>query len=426
MAEEIENEDKKMLEQSNAIADEAQNAEQEKLDGVMEKDYEQLEKNMLKQADAFGNIDDHYVSNLPTFMLKDFLDDKFGDHKTADAKMRFAYFLVNGVQSKLKNVSNAAAIAAGKSPMFADTQSDYDKIRSTNLYQGLENRWNKNKESTQSAINLAKKQGMDEQDLQSSLNKISMNARMNNAFNKMDEKQKLYTIKIMNDIGDYVKDMNVDQLTNLMIGGSLSGNDVSYEDMLAITVSKSLPALKGYASEISSRLAKGEKIQEILSDLLSKGPSKPEEMGDENTETGSVAPDSKKNLLTGETYAPIKLSDGSEIVLNTALTKDQFNNEVVKKYDEIRVKFINGEIDRTTAEKDLKAIYDEVQKHKWFTFFKDNLIPPSQALGIDEALIEHNKIQAEKAEKKAAKAEAKAEKKEAKAEKKAAKKENKK
>ena len=106
--------DKNYMQQVDDVGEATEEKELEKIIKNSDKNYNALYDTMDKQGKAFGKIDDKMVAQFPTFMFKRFKDGEFGDPKSSDAKLRLAYFMINGVQSKLKNASNAAAIAAGR------------------------------------------------------------------------------------------------------------------------------------------------------------------------------------------------------------------------------------------------------------------------------------------------------------------------
>ena len=143
-----------------------------------------------KQGAAYKSIDDHFIDQLPTFMFKRFENGEFGDPKSNDAQLRLAYFMVNGVQSKLKNAANAASIAAGHGQMYADTTSDYEKYQATNLEEGMQNRWNKYKAETNNAIETLKNRGLKEEELTDAARLIAQNQNLQTAFNMVDENKK--------------------------------------------------------------------------------------------------------------------------------------------------------------------------------------------------------------------------------------------
>lgn len=376
--------DEEYADRIDSIADSAQAEEESRLDAQQEKDYDALKKTLQKNYDALGEIDDHYTSNLPTFLLKDFMDDKFGDHTKKDAKVRLAYFLVNGLQAKLKNASNAAFIAAGKSPMFQDTQSDYEKIKQTNLYQGLENRWSKNKQSTQNAIDLVKTQGIEEQEARNALNRVSRNSRLNSKFGMLNEQQKAYVLKVLSEIGDDIKDSDLETLTTYLIGGAMTGNEVSSDDILTITGLKVAPDV-------------ADGIKGLIGNAKDKIPDdfSPETANGQNAGVGGG--DKEYGL-----------------VMNKNEVKD-----LQSKADALVQKYIDKEIDETTFDTEYQKLVDIMNSHvgaKTFIGGIKSLKDIKKYVQDEWDAAEARKLleqeESEKQAKKQAKAEAKAERKE--------------
>ena len=167
-----------------------------------QENWDELAGTMEKQGKAFRNIDDKLVAQIPTFMTKRYVDGEFGDPKSTDAKLRLAHFLVNGVGSKLKQASNIAMRTAGKAPMFDDTTSDYEKYQQSNFAKGMENRWRKYEAETNAAIDLATKEGGNEQELRNTAQQITQTNKLNSAFNMLNENQKVYALRVVNKIGN--------------------------------------------------------------------------------------------------------------------------------------------------------------------------------------------------------------------------------
>ena len=111
-------------------------------------------------------------------------------------------------------------------------QSDWDKYQQTNMTEGLTNRWYKNKAETESAVEALKKQGVEEQDIRNSINKIATNAKMQTAFNMMNEEQKVHALKVISEVGNYIKDFNNDELATFLTGAMLSDKNFSNEDLI--------------------------------------------------------------------------------------------------------------------------------------------------------------------------------------------------
>lgn len=190
-----------------------------------------------KMTDAYKHIDDKLVAQLPTFMLRRYVNGEFGDPKGADAKLRLAHFLVNGLESKLKGASNAAMTAAGRAPLFSDISSDYEKYQKTNLEQGLQNRWDKYKKETQAAIDMATKEGMAEQDARLAIEQLTRNQSLNTVWNMMDSNQKLYAMEVTKKIGDYLGKMDISELGDFIAGAAYEGK-MDKDKVIAIGIAK--------------------------------------------------------------------------------------------------------------------------------------------------------------------------------------------
>ena len=220
----------------NAIANAQEDKEYDRQDKERDKRWAARMKNIDKMTASMKNIDDHFIDQLPTFMFKRFSNGEFGDPKSSDAKLRLAYFMLNGVQSKLKQASNLAMANAGKSPQFADTTSDYEKYQATNLEEGMSNRWNKYKQETQSAIDLAKQGGMSEEALTDSIATISSNNRLQSTFNQMNERQKVFALQVLGEIGDKLGNMNDTEFANTLFGMSAMGDSLDYKEAAGMLI----------------------------------------------------------------------------------------------------------------------------------------------------------------------------------------------
>lgn len=161
------------MKDNNAISYAQEDAENARQEESLEKRWNTRLANADKMSNSMKRIDDHMIDQLPTFMFRRYQNGEFGDPKSTDAKLRLAHFMLNGVQTALRRFSNGAALAAGKSPMYANEMSDYEQYQMKNLTEGMENRWNKYKQETQSAIDIAKQGGMSEESLTDSIATIS-------------------------------------------------------------------------------------------------------------------------------------------------------------------------------------------------------------------------------------------------------------
>lgn len=340
----IDSRDKNFADSQNSIADYQENKETTKQTKKEGSRWNTTLDRVAKSQNGFSNIEDSYLQSLPNFMIKDFLDDKFGDHTTKDAKIRLGYFLINGLQSQLKNASNVMSVTAGHSPMFSDTTSDYEKIRQTNLQQGLENRWNKNKQSTQTAIDLLKQEGMDEQDIQSTIAKVSANSRLQSALNMMNDEEKAYTLTVMSKLGERLNEMDSDELLNLLSAYAIFGDTVTWQEAAEIAAAKFLQN-----DEVKE---KGKNLLDGLSGGM-KGAT-----GEENSDDPYGA------FMSGDEYK-------------------QYADEVNNLYD----KFTKGEISEEDYRKQYSDLLKITENHPWATKGKIVPLEESVANGLKQQVL---------------------------------------
>ena len=220
----------------NAISYTQEDTENKRQGEKLGERWEARMKNMNKMSDAMKNVDDHLIDQLPTFMWRRYQNGEFGDPKSSDAKLRLAYFAINNVVSKLKMVANADAAARGQGTLFQNTDSAYDQYQASNLSQGLENRWNKYKQETQSAMDLAKEGGMSEEALTDSIATISSNNRLQSAFNQMNERQKAFALQVLGELGDKLGNMNDSDFANTLMAMSYSGDSLDYKEAAGMLI----------------------------------------------------------------------------------------------------------------------------------------------------------------------------------------------
>ena len=324
-------------------------AESDALNDIAEKseyNWQQEYDTMARMSDAYKRIDDKMVEQLPTFMFKRYTAGEFGDPKSSDAKLRLAHFMINGVQSKLKNASNAAMIAAGRSPMFADTTSDWEKYQQSNLAKGMENRWKKYEAETQNAIDLATKEGMKEQEARLAVEQLTRDKNINTVWNMMDSNQKLYAMEVTKKIGDYLGKMDISELGDFIAGAAYEGT-MDKDKVVAIGLAK----LIENSPELLNKLKDGEMKDMVLSLLpgvsTGIGGTKTDSNGNETNLTGNL-----------QNYEGI---DGNTISFDFTdpKAKDKINGEISK----LKEKYANGEIDAETFKTYYDPLYAEGKKH---------------------------------------------------------------
>ena len=336
---------------NNAISYTQEDAENKRQSDELGKRWDTRLANIDKMTQSMKNIDDHMVDQLPTFFFKRYANGEFGDPKGSDAKLRLAHFMLNGVQTKLKNASNAAMIAAGKSPIFADTTSDYEKYQQTNFAQGMENRWNKYKQETQAAIDLAKQGGMSEEALTDSIATISSNNRLQSAFNQMNERQKVFALQVLGEIGGKLGNMNDEEFVNTLFGMSAMGQDLDYKEAAAMLIYRTVKD--------------PEKRNAILSSLGFDGSS----LG------GSGILGGLNNALTGgnkekEDNPETTLEDGTNVDAGKVMTNEDYDR-IKTAAEKLGNQYYNGEIDEEKFRSEYSKLEAEMKKHGVYNKFKN-------------------------------------------------------
>ena len=348
----VDNQTKDFMNKNNNISFSQEDEENKRQSDELGKRWDARLANIDKMSQSMKNIDDHFIDQLPTFMLKRYQNGEFGDPKSKDAKLRLTYFMLNGVQSKLKQASNLAMANAGKSPQFSDTTSDYEKYQATNLEEGMQNRWNKYKQETQSAIDLAKQGGMSEEAITDSIATISSNNRLQSAFNQMNERQKVFALQVLGEIGNKMGNMNDTEFANTLMGMSAMGDSLDYKEAAGMLIyrfikdpEKRSAALKelglGEGTNVIAGLGGG-----LLGNL---GGNKDEGNKEETT-----------------------LEDGTNVDAGKVMTNEDYN-KIVKAAEDLGNKYYNGEISEEKFRSEYAKLEAEMSKHGIYNKFKNIL-----------------------------------------------------
>lgn len=369
----IKQSDKNYLNETNAILNEEQKRELQKLAKTSADDYNRTMENMERSGDAFKKIDDKLIEQLPTFMFKRYQQGEFGDPKSGDAKLRLAYFAMNNVVSKLKQFANASAAARGQGTLFQNTESAYDQYQKTNLEQGLENRWNKYKAETDSAIKMVQDRNVSEEDALNIINKISMNNRLQNAFNMADTNKKAYMIEVLSKVGDKVSNWNDQKFINALVGAEMTGEDV------------------GNAAALIGARA-GEKILDNFNlfdengnlDLsaLKTAMNIPGFTDKFKTQFGFDPENLLKggdNSSDGESPTGTTLEDGTKIDPGKYMNSKEYK-ELVAAGDKLSNQYYNGEIDEEKFRSEYAKLEKIMSEHGWFSFFRNKGIKSADDL----------------------------------------------
>lgn len=310
------------------------------------KDYLATADNIVKQQETSKLIDDGYFNNLPKSILRMYKDGDFGDTSTKEGKKRakntMGLAIVGTLVDALGNIGNSVSAVGGITGTYQGGNNFVDKIRKTNLEEGLRNKWEKQKQTTQRAIDLVKKRSMDEEEAQSAVQRLTSNARMQSQFNRMSQDEKAYAIEVARMTGEQIGTLSNPEVLQLMQG------------MLATGASAKETALilgMRYAPEVAGTLYKnltGEEMPSDLSEVI-------ETLG-ATVKTG--IPDNETN--NGH---KIKLSDGSEYDVGITANKKDFN-ALNKEATNLEQQWYDGQIDDETYLEKYGAIYNEWGKHK--------------------------------------------------------------
>jgi hypothetical protein len=351
----LDEKEKNYIKKQDELADTALNTTLNDVENRRTYNWEQQYETDKKAGEAFKRIDDKMIEQLPTFLFRRYQNGEFGDisdtstpegrESKKNAQLRLAHFIINEVQAKLKNASNAFMSAAGRSPIFADTTSDYEKYQQSNLAKGLENRWRKYEAETENAIQLAAKESMTEQEARLEAEKIANDKKMATKWNMMDARQKVDLMNIKREIGKLVGDMDLSEIADFMTGGAISG-DLSVDEAVAIGVAQ----LVKKSPELLRKLPEGKYKSAVLG-LFGGGTV------DSVIASLSGGSNDKKD-------EPSETSDSSSGVPKAGITMNDEEFEKLQKYaDELSAKYYRGEISREDFEKEWDKAYKEMKKH---------------------------------------------------------------
>ena len=351
-SENLDKETEKFMNKNNAIQNAQEDNEYERQKAELFKRWDAREENINKMTDSMRRIDDHMIDQLPTFMFKRYSNGEFGDPKSSDAKLRLAHFMINGLGTALSNMSHVIRKDG------VQEQSDAEKYQQTNLEQGLQNRWNKYKQETQSAIDLAKQGGMSEESITDSIATISSNNRLQSAFNQMNERQKVFALQVLGEIGNKMGNMNDAEFANTLIGMSAMGDSLDYKEaagMLIYRVIKDPEKRDAALSELGLLNGGGTNVIAGIGGGLLGGNS-----GTEG-ETGTT------------------LEDGTKIDPGKYMNSKEYK-ELVAAGDKLSQQYYNGEIDEAKFRSEYAKLEKIMSEHGWFSFFRNKGIASADDL----------------------------------------------
>ena len=330
-------------------ADVAQEKMIDNIDKNKERNWRMLKESDEKRAEAYKGIDDHYLDALPTFSFHRFMNGEFGDPKGKDAKIRLAYYMINGLQSKLKTASNLAMANAGRSPMFSDTRSDFEKFQESNFNNALENRWNKYKSDTEGAIKAVEKEYGNEQDARLAAEQFTRDKKANTYWNMMDQDQKVYAMQVSKEIGDMLGGMDTKELASFIAGSALNGN-LTRDELIGVGIAQlfskypdlmdKYPSAKSFVTSLFGAGA----LDDITAGI---GGNKTDSNGNQTNLTGNI-----------QNYKTI---GGDEVSFD--FSDSNAGKKIQAIYDDLIDRYKKGEIDEETFKQYYDPIYAESKKH---------------------------------------------------------------
>jgi hypothetical protein len=250
---------KSYLDKNDEIAETVEEKQLKRLLEHSNANWKQMTDTSAKVRNAYNDIDDKYIEQLPTFMFRRYQNGEFGDPKSGDAKLRLAHFMINGVGTALANASHIIKKDG------VQEQSDHEKVQGTNLEQGLANRWKKNNAETEEVIKIANKEADNEQDARIYVEQLTRDNMLKSGWNAMDQNQKLYAINVSREIGKMIGDMNVEELSNFITAQALNGN---LSEQQAVVVG--IASLVSKTPELYEKLPDGS-IKNAIKGLLGLG-----------------------------------------------------------------------------------------------------------------------------------------------------------
>jgi hypothetical protein len=258
-------------------------------------------------------------------------------------------------------------IAAGKSPLYADTMSDYEKYQQTNLAKGMENRWKKYEAETQNAIDLVSKETGKEQEARLTAEEIANDKKMSTRWNMMTAREKADLINIKMEIGKLVGKMDLSEIADFMTGEAING-DLNKDEAIAIGVAqlvKKSPELlrklpEGDMKTAILNLFGGGSVDSIITSLGGAG-------GNDDTANNpdSIIDEKKTNNKIKNPTGNLKgykALDGNTYDFNT-FESSAGKEKLIELINDLDNRFYNGEIDAATYRKYREPLYTEIGKH---------------------------------------------------------------
>lgn len=364
----LSNSEKKYINKQNEIADTAKKEMLEDIKNDSKGNWEENYNSMLKRADAYKNIDDHYFEGLPTFIFRRYQNGEFGDTGSTDAKLRMAYFMINGLGTSLSNASN---VIKGR----ALEESDYQKFQNSQMANALQNRWEKNKADTEGAIKAVEKEFGNEQDARLAAEQFTRDQKAATKWNMMSQAQKVYALQVTKEIGDMLGGMNTSELANFIAGSALVG-DVNKEEIIAIGIAK----LAANSPNILANLPDGN-IKNMVMGMI--GGNAQDVVAGVGGAGGNITEGEDKPSRNLKNYKTI---NGDTVDFDMIFTKGNGGKEKLEQLTkELSEKYYNGDIDEKTFREYFTPLYEEGKKHASIKVFSpDDVIRDNNTRHLNE------------------------------------------
>ena len=346
----------------------AEVAKKEMLDDIKKDssyNWQELYDSYTKRADAYKNVDDHFLEGLPTFIFRRYQNGEFGDPKGQDSKLRLAYFMINGVGTALQNASSA--IKGGQMQ-----ESDYEKFKNSQMQNALQNRWEKNKADTEGAIKALEKEFGSEQDARLAAEQFTRDQKASVKWNMMNQNQKIDALRVTKEIGDMLGGMNTSEIANFIAGAALTG-DVNKEEVMAIGIAK----LAANSPQILANLPDGN-VKDMVMGMI----------GGNTADVIAGLGGAGGNETDQPTTNDIVLYDGSTIKNPGKYMNNKEFKTISSAADKLRQDYETGKIDEATFNQEYQKLDNIMKEHPMYTTFIKRLKPASKS----NAEVTKNKI----------------------------------
>ena len=183
---------------------------------------------------------------------------------------------------------------------------------------------------------------MSEESITDSIAAISSNNRLQSAFNQMNERQKVFALQVLGEIGDKMGNMNDTQFVNTLMGMSAMGDSLDVKEAAGMLVYRTIKDPKK-RDEILNKMGlltggMGGGLLGGLGDALGGG-------------NGETEPNPETTL-----------EDGTNIDAGKIMTNADYD-KIAKAAEDLGNKYYNGEIDEEKFRSEYGKLEAEMKKH---------------------------------------------------------------